>query len=112
MEFRKGLFGKYTVAPPVNPYCMTFTSFVEAMKINGVEIKPYKKCFMCGHKFDENETLYSTYVMGEGASRFFCKDCANKINAETSVSNTNIVPVTRQEVFEEPASDGITPVGA
>lgn len=56
---------------------MDFKVFVEARK--DMRNTP-KTCFVCNHKFTDNETIYIAPVMRD-KNRIVCADCAKKINS-------------------------------
>ena len=80
----KRFLTKYEVTHPALEYCTTIDNAVANMEISGVKSKDFIKCFKCKHEFTNDEKLYSAYVFGLGA-RFFCKECADVINAEATV---------------------------
>ena len=93
----KRLFRSYEVAPPAFKHSVTVGQAAKAMHINGCDDKPYHACFCCRRKFADDETPYVSYVFGYG-SRFFCEQCAEKVNEEATVYRG--VPIAFREAAE------------
>ena len=101
----KRFLTKYEVTHPALEYCTTIDNAVANMEINGIKSKDFAKCFKCKHEFTNDDKLYSAYVFGLGA-RFFCKECADEINAEATVFER--IPLALQEKEEAISVSSIT----
>ena len=101
----KRFLTKYEVAHPALEYCTTIDNAVANMAVSGVKSKDFTKCFKCKHEFTNDDKLYSAYVFGLGA-RFFCKECADEINAEATVFERS--PLALQEKEEAISVSNIT----
>ena len=49
----------------------------------GMSISRWAKCFSCNHVFKDDEPVYFGCVRNKG-NIFFCKDCSEKYNTETT----------------------------
>lgn len=85
MQITKTTVKKYDVKTACDStnWNITFGSFKDTRVKNGMSIQQFKKCFICGHKFADNEIPNVVAVSTEG-NRFSCDDCYKKLESEVS----------------------------
>ena len=80
MEIKR-FFKTYTVFPPTLTSDSTISHYVRSLTLQGKSSKEFTKCFCCGKKFEDDYHPKSAWVQFVGG-RFFCPECAAKIDAE------------------------------
>lgn len=83
MEITKTVTKKVYIEPACNSvdFGMTFGKFVEIRNKSNLPINHFDKCFICGHRFENDEVPNIVKVSGEGNS-FSCDDCYKKLESE------------------------------
>lgn len=62
---------------------ITFGSFRNTRVKNNQSVKQFETCFICGHRFEDDEVPAVVQVSTNG-NRFSCDDCYEKLESEVS----------------------------
>ena len=85
MEITRTTVKTYEVKPGCNSsnWNIPFGKFKDIRNKNNQSVKQFEKCFICGHKFTDDE-IPSVVIVSSKGNRFSCDNCYEKLESEVS----------------------------
>lgn len=90
MQITKTTVKTYEVKAGCNSsrWNIPFGKFKDTRIKNGQSVQQFEKCFICGHKFADDE-IPNVVVISTKGNRFSCDDCYKKLEQEVSDAERN-----------------------